>query len=81
MGRSIRRRKTPAFEPSTVRETLTTLLADRGKFFAQRVDGIFRALSRSHVTNSPSGFRKRMILEGVLDQFGFIETRKVETHS
>lgn len=74
----IRQHKTPAFEPSTVRETLTTLLADRGKFFAQRVDGIFRALSRSHVTNSPSGFRKRMILEGVLDQFGFIETRKVD---
>jgi len=34
----IRQHKTPAFEPATVRETLTTLLADRGKFFAQRVD-------------------------------------------
>ncbi len=74
----IRQHETPAFEPSTVRETLTTLLADRGKFFAQRVDGIFRALSRTHVTNSPSGFSKRMILAGVFDQFGFIETRKVD---
>jgi hypothetical protein len=29
------------------------LLAQRGKFLAARVDGIFRALSREHVTNRP----------------------------
>lgn len=72
----IRQHKTPAFEPATVRETLTALLADRGKFFAQRIDGIFRALSRSHVTNSPSGFNKRMILEYVVDHLGYVESRK-----
>lgn len=61
----IRERKCPEFEESTVRATLKDLLLSREKFFAERVDGIFRNLSREHVTNNPMGFRKRMIISGV----------------
>jgi hypothetical protein len=62
--------KTPDFEEETVRSTLISLLNSREVFFAERVDGVFRALSQSHVTNQPQGFSKRMILDGVVDQWG-----------
>lgn len=55
----------PDFEESTVRGTLSGLLSSRHKFLAERVDGIFRALSRTHVTNRPEGFSKRMIIAGI----------------
>lgn len=53
---------TPEFTEDAVRPTIGGLLADRAKFFAERVDGIFRGLSGEHVTNCPQGFSKRMIL-------------------
>lgn len=58
----------PEFEEATVRSTLGGLLASRAQFLSERVDGIFRALSREHVTNQPQGFSKRMIIQGV---FGY----------
>ena len=57
----------PDFEESTVRTTLDNLLAQRANFFAERVDGIFRNLSSTHVTNVPEGFSKRMIVDYMLD--------------
>lgn len=66
----IEKKDTPDFEESTVRSTLGELLALRGKFLAERVDGIFQALSRTHVTNRPEGFSKRMILTGVTNDWG-----------
>lgn len=63
----------PGFTEETVRATLGDLLASRSKFFAERVDGIFRALSRNHVTNCPQGFSKRMILARVLTEYGTID--------
>lgn len=66
-NKSIKDMTTPEFEESAVRPTIETLLASRAKFLAERVDGIFRALSGEHVTNSPMGFGKRMILSGVLN--------------
>lgn len=66
----IRAMTTPDFEDATVRATLGDLLAQRGKFLAERVDGIFQALSRTHVTNQPEGFSKRMILTGVTNDWG-----------
>lgn len=62
----------PAFDQDTVRATLEGLLYSRSKFFAERVDGIFRALSRDHVTNRPEGFGKRMIIPRLIDQWGLI---------
>lgn len=58
-------RKTPPFEEDTVIATLKDMLAQRHRFFAERVDGVFRGLSHEHVTNRPEGFSKRMILNYV----------------
>lgn len=58
----IKERKAPAFEETTVRDTLAGLLSSRAQFMAERVDGIFRNLSGQHLTNSPMGFGQRMIL-------------------
>ena len=66
----IRAKKAPDFEENAVRATLSELLFSRQKFFSERVDGIFRSLSRSHVTNRPEGFSKRMIIECMFDQWG-----------
>lgn len=63
----------PDFEEETVRSTLEDLLHSREKFFAERVDGIFRKLSRAHVTNTPQGFGKRMIVAGVINSYGMAD--------
>ena len=63
----IRERKTPPFEWETVASTMIDLLTSRERFFAERVDAIFRSLSRTHVTNTPKGFRARMIIADVVD--------------
>ncbi len=60
----------PEFEETTVRDTLMGLLNMRSQFLAERVDGIFRALSKTHVTNAPEGFSKRMILSHVTNEWG-----------
>ena len=69
----IRDMKTPEFTEETVRSTLTHLLMSRSTFFAERVDGIFRSLSKSHVTNVPEGFSKRMIMEHVINEWGSVD--------
>ncbi len=74
---SIREMGTPEFEEETVRATLKDMLSSRAKFFGERVDGIFRALSGEHVTNRPEGFSKRMILSCVYDQWGFTNYKMV----
>lgn len=63
----------PEFEEGTVRATLAGLLHARGQFFAERVDGIFRGLSREHVTNCPQGFNKRMILLRAITSYGTVD--------
>lgn len=63
----------PEFEEDTVRATLGGLMAARAKFFAERVDGIFRSLSKEHVTNCPQGFNKRMILLRAISCYGTVE--------
>lgn len=55
----------PEYTEDAVRPTINSLLADRSKFFAERVDGLFQGLSSTHVTNCPEGFSKRMIIAGV----------------
>lgn len=61
----------PEFDAKTVVSTLRDLLLERDKFFAERVDGLFYALSGEHVTNVPVGFSKRMILY-VADKDGHV---------
>lgn len=60
---SIREHKTPDFDDATVAATIADLLAARERFMAERVDGLFRALSGHHVTNQPQGFGARMIVQ------------------
>jgi hypothetical protein len=55
----------PEFTDEAVRSTFADLLSQRARFFAERVDGIFQALSKTHVTNAPEGFGKRMIVAHV----------------
>lgn len=50
------------FERDAVVNTIKQLLLMRTQFFSEKVDGIFRGLSGEHVTNSPMGFGKRMII-------------------
>lgn len=50
------------FERETVLATITEQLKNRASYMAERVDGLFQALSREHVTNRPEGFSKRMII-------------------
>ncbi|WP_441280587.1 DUF4942 domain-containing protein [Tardiphaga sp. 862_B3_N1_1] len=64
----------PEFTEETVRSTLISLMTMRQQFFSERVDGIFRALSRDHVTNVPEGFSKRMILNYVVNSYGHAES-------
>ncbi|MFC3107373.1 DUF4942 domain-containing protein [Undibacterium arcticum] len=66
-NKSISDKATPEYTEDTVRSSLNGWLADRSKFFAERVDGIFRNLSGDHVTNCPQGFSKRMILAYVTE--------------
>lgn len=68
--KQIREMKTPEFTDESVRATLSDMLTSRAKFLAERVDGIFRALSHEHLTNRPEGFGKRMILNNVLSEYG-----------
>jgi hypothetical protein len=66
----------PEFSDETVRATIGELLLSRQKFFSERVDGIFRSLSGTHVTNEPQGFGKRMIIAGVLCSYGMVNHSK-----
>lgn len=59
--------KTPAFEDSRVRSTLSSLLAQRMDFLAEKVDTFFQKLSRTHATNQPQGFCKRSIVASAFD--------------
>lgn len=63
---TIRECKTPSFEENAVRSTLTGMVNDRLKFFAERVDGVFKSLSGSHITNRPEGFNARIIMKSVV---------------
>lgn len=71
-NKAVMSQSTPPFEEANVRSTLRDLLAQRSRFFAERVDGLFRALSGEHVTNRPEGFAKRMILSYVFNDYGSV---------
>lgn len=66
----IHSQKTPDFTPDTVIPTLQGFLLSRDTLLARKVEGLFYGLSGNHVTNSPHGFSKRMIIEYVLSVYG-----------
>lgn len=63
----------PEFSDENVRHTLKGLLMQRETFFAERVDGLFRSLSKTHITNAPEGFGRRMILARAINEWGCVE--------
>lgn len=69
----------PAFTLEAIYATLSTLLNERDRFFAERVDGFYRVLSGDHLTNSINsfGFYKRMIIADVHEN-GSASTSKCE---
>lgn len=71
--------KAPDFDEETVRPTIMELLNMRSQFLAEKVDGMFRALSGEHVTNCPQAFGKRMIMFVRDSRIGIIEW-KAEGH-
>lgn len=62
----IHKHKTPPFEQESVKSTLIQMLNNRAQFMAERVDGLFKALSGEHVTNMPQAFGKRLIMSYML---------------
>jgi hypothetical protein len=73
---AIRKLKTPDFSLETVVPTIEDLLASRGKYFAERIAGIFFGLSGNHSTNKPVGFGRRLILADVFYYHGSPNTSK-----
>ena len=63
----------PEFTLEALFLTLSELLNERDRFFAERVDGFYRKLSGDHLTNSinPMGFYKRMIIANTHDDCGY----------
>ncbi len=59
----------PEFSEAILRSTLYSLFARRVEFLAERVDGVFRGLSNTHVTNAPEAFGKRFIMSKVICPF------------
>lgn len=74
-NKQITEHKTPAFEKDSVKQTLIQMMNNRARFMAERVDGLFRALSGEHVTNQPQAFGKRFILSYMLS-YGRIDYRR-----
>ncbi|MGI0646865.1 DUF4942 domain-containing protein [Pseudomonas aeruginosa] len=73
---TIRQRKTPEFTREAVLSTLRDFQSNTFKYFAERVDGVFRALSGDHVTNVPQGFSKRLIIAQAIDSLDLVSTEK-----
>jgi hypothetical protein len=63
----------PEFNDENVRSTLSALLSQRETFFAERVDGLFRSLSKTHITNAPEGFGRRMIIAHAIGEYGTVD--------
>lgn len=68
----------PEFTEAAIQSTIAEHLASRHKYFAERVDGIFLALSPEHVTNSPTGFRGKLIINYAFDSDGDPVSRRVD---
>lgn len=54
-------REVPPFTEQHVIPTMENFYLGIGELTAKKIDGIFRRLSRDHLTNTPEGFYKRMI--------------------
>lgn len=60
----------PEFTLDNLRASISNLMSMRPKFLAERVDGIFKALSPNHKTTRPEGFLKKMIIAHMFNDYG-----------
>lgn len=74
----IEKRNVPEFTEQTIHATIAEHLAARHRYLAERVDGVFQALSPDHVTNLPTGFRSKLILNYVFDSLGFTTQSRLD---
>lgn len=58
----------PEFTYENILSTITAWHSDRESLFADRVDHVFRSLSKTHITNEPQGFGKKMIFSYGCDE-------------
>jgi len=65
---SIKFHTAPEFKAESVVSTLSSLLSNRALYLAERIELVFNSLSDTHLTNSPWGFSKRMIIKDVVRQ-------------
>jgi len=67
---SILNNDVPDFTRENVIPTIQNILENQRFYFAERVDAVFHNLSDEHITNSPQGFGKRMIIKDIIDTKG-----------
>jgi hypothetical protein len=76
---AIHEHRTPPFTIDAVFPTIEELLLARGKYFAERVDGIWRELSRAHSTNKPTGVTRRIIYNYVFSGGNYVNHSRAGT--
>lgn len=74
----IDKREMPEFTAENVIPTIMNTISQQGIFFAERLDTVFNALSKEHVTNTATGFGRRFILDKVIS--GYKGVYSVESH-
>ncbi len=52
-------------------------LENANKLFAERVEGVFRYLSKEHITNAPGRFSEKLIFSGIPSHYYFYESPTV----
>lgn len=57
----------PEFNRENIISTLTTWFSSRTDFFIDRIELLFKNLSKTHITNSPQGFSQKMIFTNACD--------------
>lgn len=67
----IENRRVPPFCAESVAATIGAHLANRHKYFAERVAGVFRALSPDHRTNLATGFGGRLIIANAVHRSSY----------
>ncbi|WP_304333773.1 DUF4942 domain-containing protein [Conchiformibius steedae] len=66
----------PEFTEDNIRSHFGSMVKDLPTLFAQRVLGLYRFLSREHLTNNPQGFGKRQIIY-ITDRWGYTKSEPI----
>ncbi|WP_077273494.1 DUF4942 domain-containing protein [Acidithiobacillus thiooxidans] len=67
--------KTPPFEFDTIKTTFAELYEKRADMMEEGIIGLFRRLSWDYRTNNPVKIGKKIVVNNVLDYYGFINKK------